>query len=123
VQPRIPLALFAIKAHGWLLLNLVSTRTPKCFSAKLRPQLGGPQHISVHGVPPPQVQDSALLLELHEVDFMRFQLLMILFFCFLSNFFPIILRSEFQVLKHFVIDRYTKRMYILTSKYMQFHSR
>ncbi|KAK4810782.1 hypothetical protein QYF61_008754, partial [Mycteria americana] len=34
MQPRIPLAL-AARAHCWLMFNLVSTRTPRSFSARL----------------------------------------------------------------------------------------
>lgn len=34
---------------------------PRCF------QLGGSQHRSVHGLGPPQVQDFALLVKLHEI--------------------------------------------------------
>ena len=35
MQPRIPLTSFATGAHFWLTFNLVSTRTPESFSAKL----------------------------------------------------------------------------------------
>ena len=50
------------------MVNLVSTRTPRSFSVKLLSSWVGPQHILVHGVVPPQVQDLALaFVELHEV--------------------------------------------------------
>ncbi|KAK4830007.1 hypothetical protein QYF61_008177 [Mycteria americana] len=35
MQPRIPLAFFAVKAYCWLMFNLMSTKTPRSFSAKL----------------------------------------------------------------------------------------
>ena len=35
MQPRIPFAFFAARAHSWLKFNLVSTGTPSAFSAKL----------------------------------------------------------------------------------------
>jgi len=34
IQPRIQLPFFVASAHGWLLFNLVSTETPRSFSAK-----------------------------------------------------------------------------------------
>lgn len=44
------------------------TRTSRSFSAELLFHLGGPQHVLVHGVLLPQVQDLPLLLyELHDV--------------------------------------------------------
>jgi len=64
MQPRIPSAFSAARAHCWLMLNLVSTRI---FFAKLLSSLVSPQHTLVNGVVPPHVQDFALhLLELRE---------------------------------------------------------
>lgn len=33
MQPRTPFTFFALSAHCWVMINLVSTRTPRCFSA------------------------------------------------------------------------------------------
>ena len=35
MQPRIPLAFFTARAHGWFMFSLVSTRTPRASSVKL----------------------------------------------------------------------------------------
>ena len=37
MQPRIPLAFLVARAHCWLTLNLVSTKSPSSFSTKLLP--------------------------------------------------------------------------------------
>ena len=53
--------------HGWLMINLVSTRTPRSFPAEL-PSSWVPPAWPGAWVVPPQGQDSALLLVgLHEV--------------------------------------------------------
>ena len=68
MPPRIPLAFLATRAHCWPMGNLLSTSTPRSFSAEL-PPAGQPQPVLVHwGCHPPQVQDPTLaFVELHEV--------------------------------------------------------
>lgn len=60
MQPRIQLALFAIKTHYWLVFTLLSTRISSSFFCKATFQLSGSQNILVCGVVPPQGQNFAL---------------------------------------------------------------
>lgn len=66
---RTPLALFAGRMCSRLMLKMVTTRTPKSFSAKLLSSWLAPQPVPVPGVVPPQVQDLLLpLVECQEVS-------------------------------------------------------
>ncbi|KAK4818263.1 hypothetical protein QYF61_009968 [Mycteria americana] len=61
-QLRIPLAFLATRAHCWLTVNLLSTRTPRSFSVKLLFSWVAP---SIYGC----MDFTILLVELHEVPF------------------------------------------------------
>jgi len=66
MQPRIWLAFWAASAHCWVILSLLSTRTPKSFSAALNPLNAQP--VSMFGIVPTQVQYFTLgHVELHGV--------------------------------------------------------
>ena len=68
--PRVLLPFVAAEAQHWLMFNLLSTGTFRSFSEKplLDLQLVGPQHVLIHGVIPPQVQDLAFpFVEPHEI--------------------------------------------------------
>lgn len=54
-------SLFEARKHYWLIVNPVSSRTTQVLFCKAALQLGGPQHILVHGVVHPQVQDLAFV--------------------------------------------------------------
>jgi len=62
MQLRTPLATFATKAHHWLVFNFGVHQDPLVLSCQATFQLVSPQHVQMHGVLPPQVQDFALLL-------------------------------------------------------------
>jgi len=64
MHPRIPLAFFATRAHGQLVISL-DTQVTLCRAAVQQVIL---EPVMVHGVVPPQMQDPALaLVELHQV--------------------------------------------------------
>lgn len=90
-KPRMPLAFFAMKAHCWLMFNLVSTRKFRSSSTKLLSTAGQPQCLLEPGVIPPQVQELAFhFAELHEVP-LRLVFCLSMFSCLpsvASNFNP-----------------------------------
>jgi len=69
LQPRIRFTYFATRAHCWLVLNLVSLRTPKGLFCKVAFQPASSQCVPhMLGVVRAQLQDSALPV----LSFMRF---------------------------------------------------
>lgn len=60
MHPRIFLASLVARSHYWLMFNLVSTNTPRSFSAELLSHMGGPQHVLVPGVVLSRVQFPSL---------------------------------------------------------------
>jgi len=65
-QPMILLVFFAARAYCWLMFNLVFTRTPKFFTAKLPSSWSALMEYRWNGVILPQVQDFPFF------NFMRF---------------------------------------------------
>ncbi|PKU41419.1 hypothetical protein llap_8284 [Limosa lapponica baueri] len=68
VHPRMPLAFLASRARCWLMVILLSTRTPRSFFHRAVLQRVSPQPVLVHGVIPPQVQHPTLArVEFHQI--------------------------------------------------------
>lgn len=61
MKSRICLVFLADRVHCWLMSNLVSTSTSRSFSAELL-SISCPQHVLVHKVVCPQMQDFTLLV-------------------------------------------------------------
>lgn len=59
-QPRIPLAFFVARAHGWLMLNQTSARVLGSFPAKLLPTWSSHSIYRCLGLFLPEVQEFAL---------------------------------------------------------------